>query len=253
MVELRVILTSRRRCIKQAQPCSPRSSSPARITSMARAGSTRHGAPTSRTSPSGLGVIFGLCGWLRFEGRTTGRSHGDDHVRRSGDGHLRVWLGLYGWLQPWPEEARRRASARVRPFERLFPRSLYEPPGDWVFERSGVLQLPVGLFAGRAAWRAPLALRQADDERCAATKGAVRGGVAVAFLRGPLRRAVSDAPGVHRLVMLAEEPIDRWQLGALLTNTSAAVQSRIRRGSTQLEQRFPMPTFVRYQPGRDVD
>ena len=42
--------------------------------------------------------------------------------------------------------------------DRLFPRSLYEPPGDWVFELSGVLQLPVGLFAGRAAWRAHLAI-----------------------------------------------------------------------------------------------
>jgi hypothetical protein len=36
---------------------------------------------------------------------------------------------------------------------RLFPPPLYEPPGDPIFEVSGVAQLVVGLIAARDAWR----------------------------------------------------------------------------------------------------
>lgn len=36
-------------------------------------------------------------------------------------------------------------------FDLLFPPSIYEPPGDRIFELSGVLQLPVGLLAGHYA------------------------------------------------------------------------------------------------------
>ena len=38
------------------------------------------------------------------------------------------------------------------------------------------------------------------------------------------------------LVMLARDPIDRWQLGELLTTRPAGVLSRIKRGSTRLER-----------------
>jgi uncharacterized iron-regulated membrane protein len=53
------------------------------------------------------------------------------------------------------------------------------------------------------------------------------------------------------LVMLARDPIDRWQLGDLLTNTSGAGpvshQARLDAARTT----FPNATLVRYQPGRD--
>ena len=54
------------------------------------------------------------------------------------------------------------------------------------------------------------------------------------------------------LVMLARDPIDRWQLGDLLTNTSGGSpvshQARLDAARTA----FPNATLVRYQPGRDV-
>ena len=54
------------------------------------------------------------------------------------------------------------------------------------------------------------------------------------------------------LVMLARDPIDRWQLGDLLTNTSGGSpvshQARLDAARTA----FPNATLVRYQPGRDA-
>ncbi|HTV01855.1 MAG TPA: hypothetical protein VMF13_15005 [Luteitalea sp.] len=35
----------------------------------------------------------------------------------------------------------------------LYPPGLYEPPADWLFELSGIAQLPVGLLAGASAVR----------------------------------------------------------------------------------------------------
>ena len=54
------------------------------------------------------------------------------------------------------------------------------------------------------------------------------------------------------LVMLARDPIDRWQLGDLLSNTSGGSpvshQARLDAARTA----FPNATLVRYQPGRDA-
>lgn len=53
------------------------------------------------------------------------------------------------------------------------------------------------------------------------------------------------------LVMLAEGPIDRWQLGTVLTNTSggSTISHQARLDAARLA--FPNATLVRYQPGRD--
>jgi uncharacterized iron-regulated membrane protein len=53
------------------------------------------------------------------------------------------------------------------------------------------------------------------------------------------------------LVMLAEEPIERWPLGNLLTNTRAGdgVSHQARLGAAR--SAFPNATLVRYQPGRN--
>jgi hypothetical protein len=73
-----------------------------------------------------------------------------------------AWLGIYeggynhgiktlvGWIGV-PDSV----------FRALFPPSLYEPPGDVLFEVSGVLQLPAGLLAGWCA----VALRRERQER----------------------------------------------------------------------------------------
>ncbi|MEQ1907610.1 MAG: hypothetical protein ABMA15_02255 [Vicinamibacterales bacterium] len=104
------------------------------------------------------GVIFGLCflvALLRSHERT-GRIAMTAFVVLAMTICV-LWLGLYegGYDHGLKNLAAAHLPSSV--FGRLFPRSLYEPPGDWVFELSGVLQLPVGLFAGRAAWRARLA------------------------------------------------------------------------------------------------
>jgi uncharacterized iron-regulated membrane protein len=54
------------------------------------------------------------------------------------------------------------------------------------------------------------------------------------------------------LVMLAEAPIERWQLGALLVNTPGGrpVSHQVRLDAAR--SAFPNATFVRYQPGRDA-
>ena len=105
------------------------------------------------------GVIFGLC-WLialRWPHERSGRRAMLLFVVLA-MAICVAWLGLY---EGGYNHGLKNLAAAVRlpasVFERLFPRSLYEPPGDWVFELSGVLQLPVGLVAGRAAWRARLA------------------------------------------------------------------------------------------------
>jgi hypothetical protein len=72
-----------------------------------------------------------------------------------------LWLGLYeGGYNHGMKNLAYAAQLPASAFNVLFPPSLYEPPGDWFFELSGVLQLPLGLFAGRAAWQAYLASRR---------------------------------------------------------------------------------------------
>lgn len=72
-----------------------------------------------------------------------------------------LWLGLYeGGYNHGMKNLAYAVHLPASVFNVLFPPSLYEPPGDWFFELSGVLQLPLGLFAGRAAWRAYLASRR---------------------------------------------------------------------------------------------
>ena len=72
-----------------------------------------------------------------------------------------LWLGLYeGGYNHGMKSLAYAAHLPASVFNVLFPPSLYEPPGDWFFELSGVLQLPLGLFAGRAARQAYLASRR---------------------------------------------------------------------------------------------
>ena len=53
------------------------------------------------------------------------------------------------------------------------------------------------------------------------------------------------------LVMLAKEPIERWQFGALLTNTSGGSPTSHQARLDASRSAFPNATLVRYQPGRD--
>ena len=53
------------------------------------------------------------------------------------------------------------------------------------------------------------------------------------------------------LVMLAEEPIERWQLGAVLFNTPGGTPTSHQARLDAARSAFPQATFVRYQPGRD--
>ncbi|MGE3957224.1 MAG: hypothetical protein AB7H96_10940 [Vicinamibacterales bacterium] len=63
-----------------------------------------------------------------------------------------AWLGLFeGAYNHGLKGLAGLASLPAPVFDRLFPPSLYEPPGDLAFEISGVLQLPAGLLAGHCA------------------------------------------------------------------------------------------------------
>ena len=53
------------------------------------------------------------------------------------------------------------------------------------------------------------------------------------------------------LVMLAEGPIERWQLGALLVNTPGGTATSHQARLDAARSAFPNAAFVRYQPGRD--
>ena len=53
------------------------------------------------------------------------------------------------------------------------------------------------------------------------------------------------------LVMLAKEPIERWQFGVLLTNTPGGSPTSHQARLDAVRSAFPNATFVRYQPGRD--
>lgn len=107
------------------------------------------------------GVLLGLCLFIARvrAGRTTGR------IAMTGFLVFAVaicvlWLGLYeGGYNHGIKNLADAVHLPAGVFNALFPSSLYEPPGDWFFEVSGVLQLPLGLFAGRAAWRAYRAAR----------------------------------------------------------------------------------------------
>jgi hypothetical protein len=73
-----------------------------------------------------------------------------------------LWLGLYeGGYNHGIKNLAFVAHLPATVSNAVFPPSLYEPPADWFFEFSGVLQLPLGLFAGRAAWRADAAFPRA--------------------------------------------------------------------------------------------
>ncbi len=73
-----------------------------------------------------------------------------------------LWLGLYeGGYNHVLKNLAVMAHLPAAVVTAMFPPSVYEPPGDWFFELSGVLQLPLGLGAGRAAWRAYAASRRA--------------------------------------------------------------------------------------------
>jgi hypothetical protein len=65
-----------------------------------------------------------------------------------------AWLGLYeGGYNHLVKDALFAAGASDQIIRRLFPPTIYEPPGDWVFELSGIAQLPLGLLAGWSAMR----------------------------------------------------------------------------------------------------
>lgn len=53
------------------------------------------------------------------------------------------------------------------------------------------------------------------------------------------------------LVMLAAAPIERWQLGDLLTNTPGGIFTSHQTRLDAARSAFPHATLVRYQPGRD--
>ncbi len=71
-----------------------------------------------------------------------------------------LWLGLYeGGYNHLIKNLAWAAHVPASAFHTLFPPAVYEPPGNWLFETSGVLQLPLGLLAGRWARQAYLASR----------------------------------------------------------------------------------------------
>jgi uncharacterized iron-regulated membrane protein len=53
------------------------------------------------------------------------------------------------------------------------------------------------------------------------------------------------------LLMLAEGPLERWQLGDRLTNTSGSSATSHQARLDAARSAFPNATFVRYQPGRN--
>jgi hypothetical protein len=107
------------------------------------------------------GLVIGLCllvGRLRAH-RTSGRIAMTAFLMLS-VGICVLWLGLYeGGYNRCVKNLAQAAQLPEAVFNDLFPPSLYEAPGDWFFEVSGALQLPLGLFAGRAAWQAYVASR----------------------------------------------------------------------------------------------
>lgn len=63
-----------------------------------------------------------------------------------------AWLGLFeGGYNHGLKAVLGLAGVNGPLFDLLFPPSIYEPPGDFVFEVSGVLQLPAGLLASHFA------------------------------------------------------------------------------------------------------
>lgn len=72
-----------------------------------------------------------------------------------------LWLGLFeGGYNHGLKSVFGLAGITGPAFDRFFPPSIYEPPGDLTFEMSGVLQLPVGLLAGHYARRLHAAVRE---------------------------------------------------------------------------------------------
>jgi hypothetical protein len=65
-----------------------------------------------------------------------------------------AWLGLYeGGYNHLMKNALFAAGVPDQTFRQLFPPAVYEPPEDWLFELSGIAQLPLGLLAGWSALR----------------------------------------------------------------------------------------------------
>ena len=93
---------------------------------------------------------------------------------------------------------------------------------------------------------------ESHEERRSGTKGALRGCVAMALLRGSVRRPVPDAPGGDQPRHVAKERIERCQLGALLTKYGWArfriASGEIGRCSIGVPQ---CDVRALYQPGRD--
>ena len=60
-----------------------------------------------------------------------------------------AWLGLFeGGYNHLLKNALFAVGVSGEGFRRLYPLAIYEPPGDWLFELTGIAQMPVGLFAG---------------------------------------------------------------------------------------------------------
>lgn len=65
-----------------------------------------------------------------------------------------AWLGLYeGAYNHVLKNAVHAVSGAGEVFQRMFPPPLYEQPVDWLFELSGIAQLPCGWVATRNAMR----------------------------------------------------------------------------------------------------
>lgn len=93
-----------------------------------------------------LAVLVGT--WWRASSRTIRRSAALVFVGVSVLVGV-AWLGLFeGGYNHGLKALAGLAGMSPGMFDVLFPPSIYEPPGDWVFEVSGVCQLPVGLLAG---------------------------------------------------------------------------------------------------------
>lgn len=65
-----------------------------------------------------------------------------------------LWLGAFeGMYNHVLKDALYVSGIAPERWRTLYPSSLYEPPGDWFFEFTGMLQAPLGLLAGWWGWR----------------------------------------------------------------------------------------------------
>ena len=60
-----------------------------------------------------------------------------------------LWLGAFeGTYNHVLKDALYASGIGADRWRALYPSTLYEPPGDWIFELTGILQAPLGLLAG---------------------------------------------------------------------------------------------------------